>query len=316
LFPLVLLAGCAFDGGGVAVTGDDAIDADPGAIDADPTVPDAEALDALPGPRDAPPIDDDDDDDGVVDDDDNCPVVPNPTQHDEDADTLGDACDNCPAVANLTQANTTESVLVIGDLVGDACDPHPTTAEVITLFEPFDGVGLPEGWTVDGGSWTVSLDALHQGLTTSGSHVLYYAGSTFKDATLVTRLGLDVVVLNPNGSSDIHSVGVLTRYAANDKVGYLCNLLDDATTMTDTQLRLGRYSDGTATGLDLDQLDTDLAAGQTFGMIAVAVGEGVACRANAFSTTATDATHTDGFIALRSNAVAATFPYVMVVQPP
>lgn len=312
-----MLAGCAFDGGGVAVTGDDVIDADPGAIDADPDAPDAApGFDAMPEPPDATPTDPDDDDDGVVDDDDNCPVVPNPSQHDEDADTLGDVCDNCPGVANLNQANTSEPPLITGDLVGDACDPHPTTAEVITLFEPFAGVGLPEGWTVDGGSWTVSLDALHQGLTTSGSYVLYYAGSTFKDATLVTRLGLDVVVLNPNGSSDIHSVGVLTRYEAGDKVGYLCNLLDDAVTPTDTQLRLGRYDDGSATALDFDQLDTDMAAGQTFGMIAAAVGEAVACRANAFSAAATDATHSDGFIALRSNAVAVTFPYVMVVQPP
>ena len=61
LLPLLLLAGCSFDAAGVAVTGDDVIDADPGAIDANPGVIDADPGAPDAGPPDAEPEDPDDD---------------------------------------------------------------------------------------------------------------------------------------------------------------------------------------------------------------------------------------------------------------
>ncbi len=289
-------------------------DAEPGnAIDAEPGAPDAMAIDAMP--PDAMPIDDDLDGDSVVDAADNCSAIANTDQHDEDGDALGDVCDNCPAVANPSQANTTEGAGVTGDTVGDACDPHTATAQTIALFEPFAGAGIPAGWSTDTGSWTVAGDGAHQNTTTPGSFVLYYGGATFDNPTVVTRVVFELLVVDPNAASDVHSVGPLMRWNPETRQGYVCTLYDDVANSLNTELRAATYDNGGTTTLDFADMGSDMATGQAFDYAAIARGTQVGCIVNDVTAVATDTTHTTGHIALRANAVAVTFPYVMVLVP-
>jgi hypothetical protein len=104
-------------------------------------------IDAPPGggPEASPDLDLD----GVLNSTDNCPAVANPLQHDEDSDKVGDLCDNCPHVSNGPQANADS------DGVGDACDPSPTTAgDNVAMFIAFDQTTLPAGVTTVGGTWS------------------------------------------------------------------------------------------------------------------------------------------------------------------
>jgi hypothetical protein len=105
LIPLIALtlavtfAGCRFDTGGIAPTGD-----------AD--IPDTPGPDVNPGG--------DEDGDGVINDVDNCVFVANPGQEDTDiggGDGVGDACDNCPEDINPDQNDQKD-----GDGIGDFCD--------------------------------------------------------------------------------------------------------------------------------------------------------------------------------------------------
>lgn len=90
--------------------------------------------------------------DTVADDNDNCPDKANTDQADEDNDRRGDVCDLCPQIAGEAATDSD------GDGIGDACDPHPTTRDVVWLFEGFHG-GLPATWGKTA-HWTFAGDSV------------------------------------------------------------------------------------------------------------------------------------------------------------
>lgn len=308
------LAACSFDPRGVGGDDVEPPDAPPG------TPPDAppETVDAAP---DAPPDDPDDDDDDVLDADDNCAAIPNPDQHDEDADAVGDACDNCPHVANPGQENELEVMAgVARDTVGDACDGSGATRERIALFEPFVGDALPAGWTADGGTWTVSGDALHQTDPVQNAF-LHFGGALYTTSmTVHTAVTLDVVP-PPGATSNVRSVGVLTFHTPDPGdglgTGYLCTIWDDVAGPTNTELLLWELGGADEIGDGAD-VGTDMAAGQSMFVAASATTVGAGCfvwNGAGHTDTALATTYTSGFAAVRTNRTAATFPYVVVITP-
>jgi hypothetical protein len=320
LAALLVLTGCKFDPSGVG--GDDdvsAIDANPNAIDADPNAIDAPPPDAVP--PDAQP-DLDADDDGVLDATDNCVQIPNADQHDEDADTVGDVCDNCPHVDNTDQANTTEPGGVTGDQVGDACDPHPTTADVIALFDPFTGNGAPTGWTTIGGSWSKAGDEVSQ-TTAAGANYLYRTG--FSSTNVVLQATIDVDSVTPGtggGGNAFRSVGELVFFTAGGASGhgYLCLVLDDANDPGQAVMFSAEHADngGTSSSQFSAQLGATLQAGQTYVVRTSADGTNWSCqlvRGTPVTLSDADASFTSGTVALRTNNVTASFRYAVVITP-
>jgi len=303
---LVTLGACNFDPGGLPAAGPadavgpDAEPADAATIDATP--PDAEPVDATPIE------DDDDDDDTVLDVVDNCVAIANLDQHDEDADGDGDVCDNCPHIANATQDNTD------GDGVGNACDPRAGMADRIALFEPFTGAAVPAGWTAVGGTWSVSGDELHQ-TSTAGNLILYFAAGAWTQMHATTTIDLD------SGPTGVRSAGLLTFYAPGTMfgTGYLCSIVDDIGDNNPAAQLVTRYvNDGTLVGGDVDGMAEQLVNGFTFRSTGRADGVTPTCEvlttANVLSSFG-ETTHTSGSLALRSNGVAASFRYAVVITP-
>jgi hypothetical protein len=312
----LVLSGCRFDTGGLlGDPGDDAPDAaapdGSGAPDAVP--PDAMTFDAvIPDSM----VDDDTDDDTVADAVDNCVLIPNLDQHDEDGDGDGDVCDNCPHLANAGQDDTTEVEAGIeADGVGDACDPRSGEPDVIALFHPFTGSALPAGWTVVAGTWAVSGDELHQ-TTTNNNQILHYVGLTATEMHVHTTVDLDNV---PN--SGVRSASLLTFYAPGTMfgTGYLCSLFDDmGDNNPGAQIATRYLNDGNIIGGDADSIAEQLGTGASFRLTGRADGVTPTCEVTTAATVLSsfgDITHQSGSVALRTNGVAATYRYVVVITP-
>jgi hypothetical protein len=302
---LFAAASCRFDDGGLGLD--------------DRPRPDGSRHDG-PGPDAAP----DRDDDGVPDHLDNCPHVANPDQHDEDGDGIGDACDNCPHVANPDQRNEGEVEEGIErDEVGDACDPSATTRERIALFEPFATPGLPEGWTVVSGTWTVAGGRLRQ-TATDAPAIAYRDGASWTSMFVVAGLDLDVIAPDDPTSAEpeVRSAGLLLFYRAADTTGdgFLCALYEDVDDDDETALVTGRLHDGgTFTSLSLsDEIGSRMTNGQAF-VLQGAAGEGTlhcAVEANIPRSVTRAATSlSQGTVALRANRVAISLRYLVVFAP-
>jgi len=328
--PLLLLglAACSFDGGGVG--GDDVQPIDAAEIDAfrpdaDPNAPDAGPDASIDAEPDAA-IDLDADDDGIVDAIDNCVQDPNTDQHDEDGDGDGDVCDNCPHVDNPGQENDGEVEAGIeADEVGDACDPDSSTRETIGLFDPFKTAGgVPDGWTSDGGTWTVSGDELHQTSTSDTTSYLYATGQTWTTMWVATQLDLDTVPPDGGGpGSEPRSAGPMVFFTPTGEIGtgFICSVFDDLDNNSDTVLFTGRHaSNGTISNFGISgAIGTgDMAAGQSFVMRAEGGGGAMSCEVDSPTPAAlprTDSTYTSGTVALRNDTVAASYRYVVVFVP-
>jgi len=192
---LVVLAGCRFDGGGIALTGDD----DGAPIDAAPEIDGR--------PADAPPADADAD--GIADADDNCPAIANETQYDEDHDGLGDVCDGCPHLADPAQPDGD------GDGVDDLCDPAPATlGDTIAFFDGFHGLKRASEWTPGAGAdtWAVSADALVQTDTTREIKTLYLTGFDRTDVIVETAVTFTDVPTSSSLIDTVRSAGILTGH--------------------------------------------------------------------------------------------------------
>jgi len=301
----IALAACSFDSGGVA--GDDTpIDAsgDPDGVGGfDPAPPDAVDPDANPG-------DPDDDDDGVLDGADNCPLIGNADQHDEDGDGDGDVCDNCPHVSNPGQESAGDA-----DTVGDACDPRPGELDTIAYFHGFQGTTLPAGWTAGSGTWQVGGDELSQTATTP-NHIIYYAPGNWDDLTLDTTIELDSVPDN-----GVRSAALLTFYAPGNMLGtgYVCTVFDDTNDSNPGAQMVTRFlDDGNLAGGDIDSIAEQLTDGMTFRLVGRADGLTPTCEVTTAATVLSsfgDITHQSGTVALRTNTVAASYRYVVVITP-
>jgi hypothetical protein len=312
---------CKFDPAGVGLTDDDGDDSnshDAGpdsAIDAGP--PDAEPDAELP--------DLDADDDTILDAVDNCVQIANTDQHDEDSDAVGDVCDNCPHVANAGQDDTGEPGNgQNADGVGDACDPSPSTREQIALFEPFSGDTVPAGWTADGGTWTVSDDALHQTSTgaAAASAILYF-DTDYTTAWFDTTVHTDSVAPD-GGGSDLRSLATFIRYTgdtgAGTGTGYICSLFDDVGNVALAQLLALSWNNGTVGGIGAtgDDLTTALADDQTYRWRTSAEEDKIGCEVVATTTdssSGSDTTYPSGTIAVRTNRIAASWRYIVVFTP-
>jgi hypothetical protein len=275
--------------------------------------------DGMPGDSgiDAAP-DLDADDDTIPDADDNCPERSNLDQHDEDTDDVGDVCDNCPHVVNTGQANTTEPINVTSDQVGDACDPHPTTADVIAMFDPFSGTGAPTGWTSLQGTWTKSGDQLSQ---TSLDVTAYLFRVGLSGTDLVTETSVDVDSV-PSGGTTYRSIGSVVFFNEDGAgaSGYLCLIFDDLGDANQAVVHESRIvgtgaTSGTSTS---PELGFTLSAGQNHVMRNSANGTTTVCsRANGtpVSLTSADSTFASGGFALRTTRVGASFRYAIAFEP-
>jgi hypothetical protein len=316
---------CKFDPAGVGLPdddGDDTVSDDAGpdsAIDAAPfdaMPPDAEP-DAMP--------DLDDDDDTILDAVDNCPQIANTDQHDEDTDLVGDVCDNCPHVANAGQEDSGEPGNgQNADGVGDVCDPSPSTREQIALFEPFTGDALPTGWTVESGTWTVSNDALHQTSTVTTNAILYL-DTDYTTAWFDTLAVTDTIAPPPGMGAALRSLATLTRYTGDEGAttgtGYICSLFDDLNAApANAQLAALSWDNGAFGGIGaaVGDLSAALANGQTFRWRTSAEEDKIGCEVVSTSTVSSsggDTTYTSGTVALRTNRIAASWRYVVVITP-
>jgi hypothetical protein len=306
----LVLSACRFDTGGLlndqgddqdAATNPDANGVDPDAPSDDAGPIDAEVPDSMP--------DLDEDDDTILDAVDNCVSIPNLDQHDEDGDADGDVCDNCPHLGNADQTNGD------GDGVGDACDPRPGSADVIALFHPFTGAALPAGWTVVSGAWTVSGDELHQSAT-ANNQIVHYVGLTATEMHVHTTIDLDTVP-----ATGVRSASLLTFYAPGTMfgTGYLCTVFDDMGNNNPASLFATRYlDDGNLSGGDLDGMAEQFSNGFSYGLTGRADGATPTCEVTTAATVLSsfgDTTHTSGSVALRTNGVAASYRYVVVITP-
>ncbi len=298
-----MLGGCSFDPRGLPGAGGASDAAVPDGAPADASTIDASPVDADPAVPDL-----DADDDTVLDAVDNCVLTDNLDQHDEDGDGDGDVCDNCPHLPDATQVNAD------ADGVGDLCDPRPGMADVIALFEPFQGAAVPAGWTAVGGTWTVSGDELHQ-TTTAANLIIYYTAGAWTQMHATTSIELDNI---PTGA---RSAGLLTFYAPGTMfgTGYLCTVVDDVGDTNPAAQLVTRYlNDGGLSGGDADVLAEQLANGFTFRLTGRADGVTPTCEVTTAATVLSsfgDTTHTTGSLALRSNGVAASFRYAIVITP-
>jgi hypothetical protein len=112
---------------------------------------------------DVPPGDTDGD--GVANAVDNCPTVPNANQRDRDNDKHGDACDGCPHIANPGDPDMDY------DGVGDDCDPRPSIAgDRRVLWEDFDDPSTSSSWTKTG-AWTIAGGVARQSSSTGEAYL-------------------------------------------------------------------------------------------------------------------------------------------------
>ena len=304
------MGACRFDTGGLLNDqGDDVPDAatDPDANGGDPDA----AIDAMT--IDADPVDSmpdlDADDDTILDAVDNCVLLPNLDQHDEDGDGDGDVCDNCPHLGNADQTNGD------GDGVGDTCDPRPGSPDVIALFHPFTGDTIPAGWTTVSGTWAVSGDELHQ-TQTANNQILHYVGLTATQMHVTTTVVTDVVP-----GSGVRSASIITFYTPGTMfgTGYLCSVFDDMGNNNPAALIVSRYlDDGNITGADIDGMAEQMSNGFSFLLTGRADGVTPTCEVTTAATVLSsfgETTHTSGSVALRTNGVAASYRYVVVITP-
>jgi len=312
---LLALAGCSFDLGGVPAGGGGGGDGGVGSAD------------AAPGAPDAAPGDPDSDGDGVTDSKDDCPNVADPLQRDHDADGVGDLCDGCPHIADPTQPDGD------GDGVDDACDPRPTQGgDRIALFDGFydDGPGLPAGWSAGAGAsadWTRSGGFLHQTRNDIVETSAFWTASAgFGNEAIDTAVRIDEVPGPGAFESTVRTAGAVVD-SSGDRM-FLCAIRDDVGVPTTTEVRLYRVENGGFPATSQDY-GAELAAGMTF-TPSLAVGQTPAgggdfdidarCRGPApggaidLDYPVTETPEEQGAAGLRTNAVAASFDYVVVYQ--
>ncbi|MCA9678866.1 MAG: thrombospondin type 3 repeat-containing protein [Kofleriaceae bacterium] len=298
-------AGCSFDGGGVA--GDAATSDD--------------APDGPPGDRDG---------DGVADGADNCPDVANRRQEDEDGDGVGNACDNCPHVANADQANDGETVAgVTPDNAGDACDPSPSgPGNDIIFFDGFDDAASLSSWTTVGGNWTISGGALRVS-PAPGVAWAYLRTAQFTGTALATAATLTDVPPSSSAADTNRAIGSLVGFSpgAGTGAGYLCLAYSNPASATPPSGTLNLITLRGAQPLqveDVDFLDDDLQEGETYALTESLdpATRDLTCRVAStalpmpVSLAGSDNAFDTGFIGLRVQYVAASFPYVVVFAIP
>jgi hypothetical protein len=313
---LVPLAACRFDGGGIAVSGDDVVADDVVVADAAPIEPDAEvAPDAMPPPPDG-------DGDGVPDLTDNCVAIPNATQANEDGDPLGDACDNCPHVVNPDQLTAD------GDLVGDACDPEPTLdGDVILYFDGFNGAARAAAWTVGSGAdtWGVSGGVMHQPATTREQKILYLAGLSATEVTIDVAMTPTNIPPSIDANDKERVTGVVAAYtpvinsAGTGREAHVGDIITSPDVAA--WVEVGAVTDtGGAGSIQFDYLTNVMSTGTYLLRAHVVNGSQNAAATEpggaAVKIEDTDATAA-GTIGLRTRNLAADYAYVVVfgVEP-
>jgi hypothetical protein len=262
----------------------DADPADGGAADADPA-------DAGPGA--------DEDGDGVADVDDNCPTVANPGQLDDGETGAGGTADG----------------------VGDDCDPRPMgDGDSIAFFDGFGRGGLGAEWTAALGTWATAGGAVTQSSTVPTFSVLIWTGTLPAAARIDTEFTITTLPAMGAPTDDTRAVGVLGRYGT-PAAGYTCVTVADPADLTGTHANvLAELAGATTTNLDAAALSwtmaedvptrvrftlKDTASRQTCNLRRVGSGPQV-------TTTANDTTVTSGALALTTDGLAASFPYVIV----
>jgi Thrombospondin type 3 repeat len=265
--------------------------------------------DPIDGPTPSPDLDLD----GVLNAADNCPTAANPLQHDEDSDKVGDVCDNCPHVTNAPQANAD------GDGVGDLCDPRPFTAgDKIAMFLAFDQATLPAGVTTVGGEWSKAatgdmyqqinansgtlaallIDGVRDGFTievegkTTGiSNGLVWLTTTFSEATGSSRYFSCGFLDLKAGTPDEGNQATIEEYDGTD-YAYVDGTFGDVTLANNAAIKISARVDSTAKSISCSTSDP---------------------RGTATNALNTAARLTPGRLGIRSNGVAYTLNYIVVL---
>jgi hypothetical protein len=264
-------------------------------------LPDASLIDADPAdadPPDAgPPADEDGD--GVADADDNCPTVANPTQEDDDETGAGGTADG----------------------VGDDCDPRPMgDGDSIAFFDGFARGSLGAEWTAALGTWSVAGGEVTQSSTVPAFSVLIWTGTLPAAARIDTELTITTLPAMSAPTDATRVAGVLGRYGT-PAAGYTCVTFADPADLAGTHANvLSELAGAVTTNLDAAALSwtmaedvptrvrftlKDTATRQACNLRRVGSGPQV-------TTTANDTTVTAGALALTTDGLAASFPYVIV----
>jgi hypothetical protein len=241
---------------------------------------------------------------------------------DEDGDGVADADDNCPTVANPTQEDDDETGAGgTADGVGDDCDPRPTAdGDSIAFFDGFGGAGLGSEWTAVLGTWAVAGGAVTQSSTVPTFSVLLWNDTLPADARIDTELTITTLPAMSAPTDDTRVAGVLGRYGT-PAAGYTCVTFADPADLAGTHANvLSELAGATTTNLDAAALPwtmaedvptrvrftvKDAATRQSCNLRRVGSGPQV-------TTTANDTTVTGGALALTTDGLAASFPYVIV----
>ena len=246
------------------------------------------------------PDEPDTDGDGITNRTDNCAAIANSNQHDEDGDAVGDVCDLCPVSATNTDSD--------GDGVGDGCDPRPMTGgDTFVLFEPF-AQGIPQGWNIGAGAWTVGNDDLRivsgvgltNGLRTNvpATPRMMAVASVVPEAVFGTAPTIGIT--NPYASA-LGGGGILCSLSQPAAGGRVLSLFDLATNAEIDSHSLA-WVESVPYILAAVRYDTIYQCSNVSGMMGTP----------AQGTTAT--TVIAPMIGLRSSGVTARFQWLMIVQ--
>ena len=267
---------------------------------------------------DGPPGDGDND--TITDDIDNCPQIGNKDQHDEDRDTVGDACDNCPHVANVDQRNDDS------DGLGNVCDDAGFAC--IAHFDPL--TKLPD-LTGSKGAWGLANEGESVAQTSEASNdaLLFLDANIYDNPLLITAGKVTMLGISTdyNTAALWGEASTAQTIAGTPNNSFVAEMTRSATTPIDNQrpgVHTGlRTNGGTpSNGMFAPFMPSQgsLAEGAAFEIrldmrLGTTIHAAVRMNGGAQATTTTGiANLAANRVALRTNRMAATFDYVLVVE--